>query len=331
MVKVTRLTLIFLLALVLVGPAHIRAQAQKLRVVTSTTILLDLAKNVAGDKADLASIVPTDGDPHEFEPTPSDIKALSDADLILVNGLGLELFLDKLIKDSGTKARIVTLTDGVPIRHFNQSGGAPTQANMPPGILGFGGLYQCGAPRPGEEMGECDPHGWQDPTNVILYTLNIRDALIAADAANAATYRANAALYIARLQQLDAEIWQNVATIPAKNRILVTNHDSLGYFAARYGFKLVGVVLPGGTASEPSPQELAALVSTIKAQSIPAIFTENISNNKLASEIAAQTGVKVVQSLYTDALGAAGSPGETYLGMMRANARAITAALGGSA
>jgi ABC-type Zn uptake system ZnuABC Zn-binding protein ZnuA len=332
MVRITRLTLIFLLALVLVGPAHIRAQAKKLRVVTSTTILLDFARNVAGDKAELSSIVPTDGDVHEFEPTPNDVKTLFDADLILVNGLGLEGFLDKLIKDSGTKARIVTLTDGIPIRHFNQSADTPAQANMPPGILGFGGLYQCSVPKPGEASGECDPHAWQDPTNVILYALNIRDALIGADATNAATYRANTALYIARLQLLDAEIWQSVATIPPKNRVLVTNHDALGYFAARYRFKIVGVVLPGGgTASEPNPQDIAALVNAIKAQGVPAIFTENISNNKLASEIAAQTGIKVVQSLYTDALGTAGSPGETYLGMMRANARAITAALGGSA
>lgn len=332
MVRLIRWALVSLAVLGLVGPAHTRAQTKKLKVVTSTTILLDFARNVAGDKAELSSIVPTDGDAHEFEPTPNDIKTLFDADLILVNGLGLEGFLDKLIKDSGTKARVVTLTDGMPLRRFAETGQSLAQANLPPGILGFGGLYPCQVPKPGQNFGECDPHGWQDPTNVILYTLNIRDALIGADAASAATYRANAALYIARLQQLDAEIWQSVATIPPKNRVLVTNHDALGYFAARYGFKMVGVVLPGGgTASEPNPQDIAALISAIRAQGVPAIFTENISNNKLASEIAAQTGIKVVQSLYTDALGAAGSPGETYLGMMRANARAITAALGGSA
>ena len=326
--KMARQWKMILLALALgiavAGPAaSVQAQGKRLKVLTSTTILLDFARNVAGDKADLASIVPTDGDPHEFEPTPNDIKQLANADLILVNGLGLETFLDRLIQDSGTKASFVTLSNGIAIRRFGASGDAPAQGNLPAGVIGFGGQFQCGA------SGECDPHTWQDPTNVILYVLNIRDALIAADTANADTYRANAALYVAQLQQLDSELWQGLAAIQAKYRVLVTNHEALGYFAAHYGFKVVGVVLPGGvTGDEARPQDVAELVKAIKAQNVPAIFTENVANDKLASEVAAQTGVKVVQALYTDALGAPGTPGETYLGMMRANLKTIVGALG---
>ncbi len=331
MSKLLRLLLLLLLGVLATGvaPAVVNAQAKKLKVVTTTTILLDFARNVAGDKADLSSLVPTDGDTHEFDPSPNDVKRVADADLIFVNGAGLEGFIDKLIKDSGSKAKVVTVTDGIAIRPFVEPGDtkpATAPADLPGGAIGFGGAYSCGEAQPGQAA--CDPHLWQDPTNVILYTLNMRDALIAADTANAPTYKANAALYIAKLRQLDADIWQAIAAIPVNNRVLVTNHDALGYFAARYGFKVVGIVLPGGgTTREPAPKDVAELVKQIKGQNVKAIFTENIGNDKLAQEIARQTGVAVVQSLYTDALGAPGTPGETYLGMMRANIKTIVGAL----
>ncbi|MCC7449495.1 MAG: zinc ABC transporter substrate-binding protein [Anaerolineae bacterium] len=305
------------------------AQANKLKVVTTTTILLDIARSVAGDKVDLAALVPPDGDPHEFQPSPNDVKQVADADLIFVNGVGFEGFIDELITDSDSKAKVVTVTDGIAVRPFVEPGRATpanTPADLPGGAIGFAGIYPCNDVKPDQPA--CDPHLWQDPTNVILYTLNMRDALIAVDAGNAPAYKANAALYIARLRQLDADIWQAIAAIPVNNRVLVTNHDALGYFTARYGFKVVGIVLPGGgTTGEPAPKDVAALVNQIKGQHVKAIFTENIGNDKLAQEIARQTGVTVVQALYTDALGAAGSPGETYLGMMRANVRAIVEAL----
>lgn len=323
--------IIVLGAALMVGllPMVAHAQSRKLRVVATTTILLDFARNVAGDKADLSSLVPTDGDAHEYQPSPSDVKRVADADLIFVNGLGLEGFIDKLIQDSGSKAKVVMVTDGIAVRPFVEPGSAKPvnpSADLPGGAVGFAGSYPCGDVKPDQPA--CDPHLWQDPTNVILYTLNIRDALIAADAANAATYKANAALYIAKLRQLDADIWQAIAAIPVNNRVLVTNHDALGYFTARYGFKVVGIVLPGGgTTTEPAPKDVAELVRQIKGQNVKAIFTENVGNDKLAQEIARQTGVTVVQSLYTDALGAPGTPGETYLGMMRVNVKAIVDAL----
>jgi zinc/manganese transport system substrate-binding protein len=330
MSRLIRLALIALLiAVVALGGAGSTHAQTPIKVVTSTTILLDIAKNIAGDKADLASMVPTDGDPHEFEPTPETIRLVADANLIFVNGVGLEGFLDKLITDSGTKATVVTVTQGLAVRQFVEPGAATTPVEgMPEDIIGFSGMVDCTVQGGGE--GICDPHMWQDPINVIQYVTNMRDALIAADPANTDTYKLNAAKYIYELQRLDAEIWFKSETFPLEKRVLVTNHDALGYFAARYGFKLAGTVLPGvSTDAEPSPQEVATLIEQIKQLGVPAIFTENIANDKLAQQIASEAGVQVITALYTDALGAAGTPGETYLGMMRSNADVIAKALSG--
>lgn len=306
----------------------VRAQA-KLKVVTSISILADITKNIAGDKIDLATIVPPDGDAHDHEATPDDIRKIADANVVIVNGLGLEGFIDKLISDSGTKAQIVLASKGLQIRPFAGNDQAAEKA-----FLGVAGEYDCAAYNHAADdttdHGACDPHMWQDPTNVIGYAATIAAALSAADAANAATYAANAEAYIAQLKQLDADIATAVAAIPAAKRVLVTNHDALGYYAAQYGFKIVGVVLSSGSAGEiqaPTPQELAAVIDAIKAQGASAIFTENIGNDKVAQQIAAEVGVPVVQSLYTDALGQAGSAGDTYLKMMRANTASIVKAL----
>jgi ABC-type Zn uptake system ZnuABC Zn-binding protein ZnuA len=300
----------------------------KLSVVVTTTILADLARAVTGDLATVTSIVPADAGAHDFEPVPDDIRQVAEASLVFVNGVGFEGFIDRLIAESGTKATVVTVTQGIGIRAFDA--GSDNAAELIPGIIGFSGSYDCAVKGDDHDHGVCDPHMWQDPTNAILYVLNMRDALIAADPANAVAYRLNAARYVVALQQLDADIWQMVSVIPADRRVLVTNHEALGYFTGRYGFRVVGVVLPGGgTATEPSPQDVAALVTEIRAVGAVAIFTENIGNDKLAQQIAQETGVQVIQSLYTDALGAAGTPGETYLGMLRANAEVIVSALGG--
>ncbi len=313
---------LIILAAILAGGSAAHAQGKKLSVLTTTTILQDFARNVAGDNADVSSIVPPDGDVHDYQPTTDDVKRIAQADLVFVNGVGLEGFIDRLIADSGTKAKIVTSSEGIGIRSL--SGSTQNPPNLPPGIVGLSGTYDCSGTN-----SDCDPHLWQDPTNVILYVLNIRDAFIAVDPDHAAAYKANAAVYITQLQQLDADMWLGLSKIPDKNRVLVTNHDALGYFAAHFRFTLVGVVLPR-TTDEPTPKQLAQLVDQIKSQGIPAIFTENVQNRKLIDEIANQTGVKVAPPLYTDALGASGTPGETYIGMMRANLKVISDALGGS-
>jgi len=319
-------------------PGLARAQAKKLTAVASITIIQDIARNVAGDKINVDFLVPTDGDVHQFEPAPADVKKVADADLILVNGVGLEQFLDKLIGDSGTKGKVITVSQSLPIQRFlsveQRAAAAPTAAatqsatGSTPFILGISGSYQCGAPQPGEDIGECDPHMWQNVTNAVVYTLNIRDAFVAADPADADTFNVNAGNYIARLEKLDADLFAGLAQIPAADRLLVTNHDALGYFATRYGFQIAGVVLPGGTTNqEPDPQQVAALIDSINDKHVKAIFLENVSSDKFAQQIADGTGAQVVQGLYTDALGAPGSSGDTYIGMMYANLKTLQDAL----
>ena len=315
--------------LILSGLGAVQAQAAKLKAVASITIIQDIAKNVAGDKIDVDYLVPTNGDVHSYEPTPADVQKIADADLILVNGVGLEQFLNKLIADSGTKGKVITVSEGLPIQKFlSIEARADASAPETPQILGISGSYQCGAPQPGEEIGECDPHMWQNVVNAIVYTLNIRDAFIAADPADADTFNTNAGNYIAQLEQLDAEMFTDLASIPAANRLLVTNHDAMGYFATRYGFQIAGVVLPGGTTNqEPDPQAVAQLIDTIKSKNVKAVFLENVASDAMANQIASEAGVKVVQALYTDALGDPGSSGDTYIHMMQANIKTLQAAL----
>jgi ABC-type Zn uptake system ZnuABC Zn-binding protein ZnuA len=178
------------------------------------------------------------------------------------------------------------------------------------------------------EHGEFDPHVWQTPNNGIMMAENIRDGLIAADAAHAAEYEANAEAYTAELTALDEYIREQVATIPETNRILVTSHDTFGYFADEYGFEVMNVLASLSTeAADPGAGEIAELVTEIAESGVPAIFTENISNPALVEQVASEAGVIVAPALYTDALGQPGTPGETYLGMLRYNIDTITETL----
>ena len=304
-----------------------RAQVKALTAVASTTIIQDIAKNVAGDKLTVDFLVPTDGDVHQFQPSPADIKKIADADLVLVNGVGLEQFLDRLIADSGTRAKVITVTQGLPIQKFLSVGAranADSAAADNATILGISGSYQCGTPQLGADIGECDPHMWQNVANVIAYTMNIRDAFIAADPVNTTSYNTNAGNYIAQLEKLDAALFAAIAVIPVANRILVTNHDAMGYFATRYGLQIAGVILPGGTTGqEPDPKAVADLINTIKAKHIKAVFLENVASDKLATQISGESGAVVIRSLYTDSLGAPDSAGSTYLDMIRSNLKTL--------
>src|SRR5258708_5486451 len=210
-------------ALIWAMPGAAHAQAKKLNVIASTTIIEDIAQNVAGTITTVDFLVPTDGDVHAFEPKPEDVKKIANADLILVNGVGLEQFIDKLIADSGTKGKVVGVTGGLGIQRFlwiearRSATGPGTQAaagGLPVGIIGISGSYKCGAPAEGEDIGECDPHMWQNVANVIAYTLNIRDALTAADPANDDTYNTNAGIYISELQKLDTDLFLGLANNP---------------------------------------------------------------------------------------------------------------------
>ena len=272
-----------------------------LNVVATFSILGDLVRAVAGDNVQLHTLVGPDGDTHTYEPIPADGVALAQANLVFENGLGFEIWLNKLYTASGSTARRVMVTTGVT-----------------PGKIAIGG-----------EAGSTDPHAWQDVTNAMSMVGIIRDSLAAQDPTHAAAYQANAAAYLKQLQELDAYIQQQATTLPAERHKLVTNHDTLGYFAARYGFQVMGDVLGSVSteASEPSAAEIARLIDEIKGAQVPAIFTENIENAAVIRQVAQEAGVTVAPPLYTDALGKPGTAGDSYLKMMRYNIDAIVAAL----
>ncbi len=282
-----------------------RSTGGKLKVVVTFSILGDLVQNVGGDKIDLHVLVAPGMDTHTFDPRPVDGVALADAAVVFENGLGFEPWFDRLFAASASKALRVVVTNGIQPR---------TMA----------------AGQEGDAQGGVDPHAWHDVTNAMHMVENIRDGLAQADPANAATYQANAAAYLAQLKELDGWIQAQVASLPPERRKLVTTHDTFGYYAARYGFQIIGTAL-GSLSTEvadPSAGQIAALVREIRATGVPAVFAENIANPKLMEQIASEAGVQVAPPLYTDALGQPGTAGDTYIHMERYNTETIVRALG---
>jgi zinc/manganese transport system substrate-binding protein len=293
------------------------ALAQKpLEVVATYSILGDFVENVGGDLVGLTVLVGRDGDAHDYEPTPQDSVAIADAALVFENGLEFETWLDDLYTASGSGAARVVVTEGIVPRTISA-----LETMAEPG--------EEGEHAEGEEHGEFDPHVWHNPQNVMVIVDNIAAALIAADPANEATYLTNATSYKADLEQLDIYIQSEVDKLPVEKRQLVTSHDSLGYFADRYGFEVIGAVIPSVTteSSDANAGELAKLVDTIKAASVSIIFVENISNTELVEQVASSAGVTVAPPLYTDALGSEDSEGANYLEMMRYNVNTMVTAL----
>jgi len=265
-----------------------------LAVVATTSLIGDVARQIGADRVSVNVLLPIGADPHAFEPRPQDVAALTDADLVLVNGLGLEATLQPLLGNART---IVTVSDGITALPF------------------------------AEEDGGLDPHVWQDPNNVIVWARNIRDAFAQADPAHADEYASNADAYIAELTALDAWIKEQVAQIPEANRKLVTDHEDFGYFTARYGFEQVGAVVPSvSTGSAPSAQELAALEDAIRSSGVKAVFVGSTVSPDLSRRVAEDTGVRLV-FLFTDSLSPAGGDAESYLAFMRHNVNAIVEAL----
>ncbi|HEV2108104.1 MAG TPA: zinc ABC transporter substrate-binding protein [Thermomicrobiales bacterium] len=281
---------------------------EPLQVIASFSILGDLVANVGGDAVSLTTLVRVGADAHTFEPTPADVENLAEADLIVMNGLGFETWLDDLYEAADTDAERVVVTTGLDL--------------LPAGE----GQHE----EEGRARGESDPHVWHDVNNVVLMVEAIRDALVAANPANADVYRANADAYLAELEKLDAFIVEQVETLPEERRKLVTSHDTFGYFADRYGFEVIGTAL--GSAStevaDPSAREIVELVDEIRASGVPAIFAENVSNSALMEQIAEEAGVELAPKLYTDALGEPGGEAGAYIDMMRYNVTTIVEALG---
>ena len=303
------------------------AQTDRLRVVATNSILGDLVKNVAGDTADVAVLVPTGGDPHTYEPTPADAESIADADLVFENGLGLEVWLDDVFEASGSDGERVVVTDGItPMRVADEP-----ENNV--GVAAVATPADASVATPAGEAGEgeLDPHVWFDVANAEAMVSAIEAALVAADPDNAAAYQANAVAYQTRLDELDAFVVAQVDSLAPDQRRLVTSHDTFAYFAARYGFEIVGTALGSVTteAADPSASEIAALVDAIDASGVAAIFPENTSNPDLLDQIASEADVEVGPELYTDALGDPGSDGGTYIDMMTYDVTAIVTALQG--
>ncbi|MCB9451327.1 MAG: zinc ABC transporter substrate-binding protein [Anaerolineaceae bacterium] len=333
-----RLLMILGLALLVGGIFPAAAQSEPLRVVATTTIIADVARQVGGDYVTVDALVPPNSDVHAFQPTPADVVKVAQADVVLVNGAGLEAFLGGLLENVAGVAPVV-VSDGVnmlPFGDHEHDEAETTEEEEHLGLLGDEGVCEDvhhadeSPDADGHDHGSCDPHVWTDPANVMIWAENIAVAFAAADPAHATEYEDNAVAYEAELETLDSDVRDILAGVPQDRRVLVTNHEFMSYFAHTFGFEVVGVVLPGGsTLAEPTPQDLAALIQTIQAENIPAIFIEASSSSTLADVVAGETGVAVVTSLYSGSLSDADGPASTYLDYMRYNAQTIADALGG--
>lgn len=273
--------------------------ARPLRIVATTTQVADLARNVAGTAAHVEGILAANVDPHDYEPVPGDLEKIAAADLVLENGVGMEdAWMVHLLQSARRQVRVVDTSRGV---------------SLLPGT---------------KENPKGDPHIWFAVTNAAQMVVNIRDALAFADRPNAESYRANATRYAGELDALDKYIFAQIATLAHAQRRLVTSHDALSYYTTRYGLTLVGTVIPStSTEAQASAQHLAELVAQIKSQHVKAIFLESSVNPRLSEQIGREAGVRVITNLYGDTLGPAGSPGETYVKMMRYDTDLIVTSL----
>jgi ABC-type Zn uptake system ZnuABC Zn-binding protein ZnuA len=278
-----------------------------LKVLVVETFLADITRNVAGSRASVDSLVPIGLDPHAFEPAPKDVARLAESQVLVVNGAGLESWLQPVLANVGGQRQVIVASNGLKSR-------SAREGEMAEGVT------------PETDAG--DPHFWLDPLDAVTYVENIRDGLTQADPGGKETYASNATGYIARLKDLDTWVTQQVAAIPPAQRLLVTNHESLGYFADRYGFKVIGTIIPSvSTDSSPSAQELARLVDQIRASGVHAIFLEIGSNPQLAQQVSGETGVKVVTDIYTHSITPPNGPAPTYIDMIKADVTAIVKAL----
>jgi len=298
---VIRLPLTAAVALALASTActttHIATSTPgQLTVVATTTQMQDLVRNVGGPDVHTVGILKPNVDPHDFEPTPSTAIALSGAKLVVESGVGIDRWVDGLVANSVPGTPIWVASDGLAIRTGD--------AADPSG----------------------DPHWWFDPTLFEQAATSLGRELGKVDPTHSAAYRARARAYVAKIAAMDAANRRLIATVPQSDRLLVTNHDAFGYFAAHYGIRVVGSVVPSlSTEAQPSASEVAHLIERIRAQHVHAIFTESSLSPKLEQQIASEAGVKVYANLYGDTLGPAGSPGATYVGMERWDMRAMVA------
>jgi zinc/manganese transport system substrate-binding protein len=293
------------------------AQADGLNVVASFSIIGDFAKNVGGDRVTITTIVGPDGDAHVYEPSPADATAMAKADVVLVNGLHFEGFLQRLVEASGTKATVVELTKGVTPLEFKPEFAEEDEGHE---------AAEAGAEH---DHGNIDPHAFQSIANARIYIANIAEAFCAADAAGCDSYKTNAAAYTGKLDTLEAEVKDAVAAIPPEKRTIITSHDAFGYFEHEYGLTFRA---PEGisTEAEPSAADVARLIDQVREEKAAAVFVENITNQRLIEQIASETGLKIGGTLYSDALSPADGPASTYFDLMEHNIATIKGAILGS-
>src|SRR5947209_7357410 len=278
------------LLLLIASPLHAE---ERLNVIASFSILGDFVRNVGGDRVNVTTLVGADSDVHVYTPAPGDAKRIADAKLVIVNGLGLEGWLPRLVQSSGAKAQVVTATAGI----------APLKLGS-----------------------AADPHAWQSVPNARIYVSDIANALAAADPDASDFFRTQAKAYLEKLEALDREVRDAVAKIPPERRKVISTHNAFGYFAAEYGIAFIAP-LGVSTETEPSARDIAGIIGQIRAQKIPAVFLENISDDRLIRRIAAETGAKVGGTLISDGLTGENGPAPTYIDMVRHNIKALTSAL----
>jgi len=283
-------------------------EREKLRVVTTVAPITSIVENIAGDKIQLTGIIPEGMNSHTFEPVPSDVQILSDADLIILNGLNLEIPTLKLAEaNKKPRASILLLGDRT--------------------ITDKDHIFDFSFPK---DRGHPNPHLWPNPIYVMAYAKLIRDDLIRLDPENRNRYEQNTAAYLSELRTLDEAIQRAVQTIPEKNRRLLTYHDSWPYFARRYAFQVIGAVQPSDF-SDPSPREVAKLIDQIRIEKVPAVFGSVVFPSPVLAQIAREGGTKYIDRLRDDELpGSPGDPRHSYIGMMLDNLHTIFVALGGS-
>ena len=279
------------------------------RVVAIETFLADITRAVAGPYLQVDALMPPGADPHAFEITPGDVRRAAHSSLLIANGAGFDAaLLSQLINAAGDLS-VVEAAAGIPL----------LQAPSP---------SQTAAPHEDGIRSPSDPHLWLDPNNVVHYVENIRAALVQLDPIHEPEYAANAKDFAEQLVALDQWIRLEVHKIPPERRLLVTNHESLGYFASRYGFTIVGAIIPNlSSSASPSAQDLARLIDALRAARAPAIFLEMGADPRLARQLADESGVAVVTELFTESLSPADGPAPSYLEMMRFNTRTIVNAL----
>lgn len=289
---------LLVLVLAVAGCGASGGDGGKVEVVATTTQIGDFVRQVGGGSVEVDQILQPNTDPHDYEPRPSDVTNAAGASIVFANGDNLDAWVDKVVSDSGSDARVVDLGAVVPDRMPGQSSGA--------------------------EASRFDPHWWHDPRNAEAAVREIERVLAVADPAHRRQFERDATTYLAQLKALDAGIAACIETVPAQRRKLVTDHDAFGYFANRYGIQIVGAVIPSQTTqAQASAKDLSELAKTIEREHVKAVFPESSLSPKVADAIARQTGASADYTLYGDTLGPAGSPGATYIGMERANANAM--------